>query len=76
MLILSLIIQLNTCAIIEDVNYIPRIECTIPVVGNVAIELGFNNATQFKDYYLAVYKELNADKRRNFLQIGQRSLFK
>lgn len=74
MLILSLIIQLNTCAIIEDTKHVPRIQCTIPQVETVAVGLGFIHATT--DYYLAVYRELTADKRRTILTFAQSAIFK
>ena len=74
MLILSLIIQLNTCAIIEDTKHVPLIQCAIPQVENVAVELGFIHATT--DYYLAVLIALTADKRRTILTFAQSAIFK
>ena len=76
MLILSLIIQLNTCAIIEDTKHVHRIQCTIPQVETVAVGLGFIHATIFTDYYLAVLISLTADKRRTILTFAQSAIFK
>lgn len=76
MLILILTIQLNTYAIIERVDYLQKIVCTIPHVENVAIELNSKCATKFKDYYLAVYIELTADKRRTIVTFSRPTIFK